>query len=84
MGSGGPGRRTLACHGAQPVRWTIRRRRPEPPRHRLQENRQIHIPDLDNLDPSIANWPGAAARARGRIRTICGTPLRREDKAIGA
>jgi GAF domain-containing protein len=48
-----------------------------------QENRQIHIPDLDNIDPSMADWPAMAARTEG-IRTICGTPLRREGKAIGA
>ena len=22
------------------------------------ENRQIHVPDLDNVDPAIADWPG--------------------------
>jgi GAF domain-containing protein len=48
-----------------------------------QDNRQIHIPDLDNIDPSMADWPATAARAAG-IRTICGTPLRRDGKAIGA
>jgi GAF domain-containing protein len=48
-----------------------------------QENRQIHIPDLDNIDPAMANWPATAARAAG-IRTICGTPLRRGGTAIGA
>src|ERR1700759_590093 len=48
-----------------------------------EENRQIHIPDLDNIDPTMANWPATAARAAG-IRTICGTPLRRGAKAIGA
>jgi GAF domain-containing protein len=48
-----------------------------------QENRQIHIPDLDHLDPSMADWPAAAAREAG-VRTICGTPLRRDGKAIGA
>ncbi len=47
------------------------------------ENRQIHIPDLDNIDPSMAHWPATAARAAG-IRTICGTPLRQRVKAIGA
>jgi GAF domain-containing protein len=47
-------------------------------------NRQIHIPDLDHLDPSMADWPGLPhARAAG-TRTMCGTPLRREGKAIGA
>jgi GAF domain-containing protein len=49
----------------------------------FRENRQIHIPDLDNIDPSMADWPVMAARAEG-ARTICGTPLRLRDKAIGA
>jgi GAF domain-containing protein len=50
----------------------------------VTENRQVHIPDLDHLDPSIADWPGPPlARATG-TRTMCGTPLRREGKAIGA
>jgi GAF domain-containing protein len=46
------------------------------------ENRQIHVPDID--DPAaIARWPGITpARAAG-TRTLCGTPLRREGKAIG-
>jgi GAF domain-containing protein len=48
-----------------------------------QENRQIHIPDLDNIDPSMAHWPAVATRAVG-IRTLSGTPLRREGQAIGA
>jgi GAF domain-containing protein len=48
-----------------------------------RDNRQIHIPDLDNIDPSMADWPAAIARAGG-IRTICGTPLRCEGKAIGS
>src|SRR6266851_4596812 len=48
------------------------------------QNRQIHIPDLDRLDTSMADWPGLPhARAAG-TRTMCGTPLRREGKAIGA
>src|SRR5260370_25443370 len=48
------------------------------------ENRQIHIPDLDNVDPAIADWPGLRpARAVG-IRVVVGTPLRREGEAIGA
>src|ERR1700730_600775 len=48
------------------------------------ENRQIHIPDLDNVYPAIADWPGLRpARAAG-IRVIVGTPLRREGEAIGA
>src|ERR1700743_3695102 len=48
-----------------------------------QENRQIHIPDMDNLDPSMASLPLAAPRDAG-ARTVSGTPLRREGKAIGA
>ncbi len=46
-------------------------------------NRQIHIPDLDNLDPAFAEFPGLPhARAAG-TRTMCGTPLRHDGKAIG-
>src|SRR6478672_4783227 len=50
----------------------------------FRENRQIHIPDLDNLDPALADWPALPhARAAG-TRALAGTPLRREGKAIGA
>ena len=49
----------------------------------VAENRQIHIPDLDDLDPDMADWPGLPpARAAG-ARVMCGTPLRRGGKAIG-
>jgi GAF domain-containing protein len=49
----------------------------------IGENRQIHIPDLDNPGTDVADFVGIPhARAAG-TRTICGTPLRREDKAIG-
>src|SRR5258706_5177035 len=49
----------------------------------LLENRQIHIADIDNVDPEIADWPGLPpARAAG-TRAMAGTPLRREGKAIG-
>jgi GAF domain-containing protein len=48
-----------------------------------RENRQIHIPDLDNVDPAMAHWPVVAARAEG-TRTVAGTPLRREGKPVGA
>jgi two-component system, NtrC family, sensor kinase len=49
----------------------------------LRENRQIHIPDLDDVDPAIADWPGLPpARAAG-ARVISGTPLRHLGKAIG-
>jgi two-component system NtrC family sensor kinase len=50
----------------------------------LRENRQIHIPDLDHVDPAIADWPGLPpARAAG-ARTLAGTPLRHQGKPIGA
>src|SRR5882724_5031014 len=49
----------------------------------FRENRQIHIPDLDHIAPEMADWPVMMARAAG-IRTVAGTPLRREGKAIGA
>ena len=47
------------------------------------ENRQVHVSDID--DPTAkARWPGLTpARAAG-TRTISGTPLRREQQAIGA
>jgi two-component system, NtrC family, sensor kinase len=49
----------------------------------LRDNQQVHIPDLDNVDPAIADWVGLPpARAAG-IRVISGTPLRREGKPIG-
>jgi two-component system NtrC family sensor kinase len=47
------------------------------------ENRQVHVADCD--DPAaMARWPGLTpARAAGS-RTMSGTPLRREGRAIGA
>jgi signal transduction histidine kinase len=47
------------------------------------ENRQVHVPDID--DPTAkARWPGLTpARAAG-TRTMSGTPLRREGRALGA
>src|SRR5579872_5481230 len=49
-----------------------------------RENRQIHLPDIENVDPEIADWPGLKpARAAG-TRTLVGIPLRREGRAIGA
>ena len=47
------------------------------------ENRQIHLPDIDKVDPAIADWPGLRpARAAG-TRSVCGTPLRLRGQAIG-
>jgi two-component system, NtrC family, sensor kinase len=47
------------------------------------ENRQVHVPDIE--DPvAKARWPGLTpARAAGS-RTMSGTPLRREERAVGA
>ncbi len=50
----------------------------------VAENRQIHIPDLDNLDPSMSDWPGLPHARAGGTRSLCGTPLRRESGAIGS
>jgi GAF domain-containing protein len=47
-------------------------------------NQQIHVPDLDNPAPDVADFPGLPhARAAG-TRTMCGTPLRSKGKAIGS
>ncbi len=50
----------------------------------IGQNRQIHIPDLDHLDPSMADWPGLPYAREAGSRVMAGTPLRRERKAIGA
>jgi GAF domain-containing protein len=69
--------------------WEDPARRPKPrgrnlPAAVVGENRQIHLRDLDNLDPEMADWPGPpVARAAG-IRTMIGTPLRSGGRAIGA
>jgi GAF domain-containing protein len=49
----------------------------------VHENRQLHVPDLDNVDPSIADFPGIKPARAGGTRTMSGTPLRRGDRAIG-
>jgi len=46
----------------------------------LRQNRQIHVPDIDDHGPAIADW--STARAEG-TRTVLGTPLRHQGKAIG-
>jgi two-component system, NtrC family, sensor kinase len=49
----------------------------------LLQNQQLHIPDIDNVDPEIADWPSLPpARAAG-TRVMAGTPLRREGNAFG-
>src|ERR1700730_15360357 len=49
----------------------------------VAENRQVHVPDLDNVDPAIADWPGMPYARAARTRPISDTALRREGKAIG-
>ena len=49
----------------------------------VRENRQIHLPDLDNLDAEFADWPGPPVARRVGIRTAVGTPLRSHGRAIG-
>jgi GAF domain-containing protein len=50
----------------------------------VAENRQVHVPDLDNVDPAIADWPGLPYAREVGTRSMAGAPLRREGKAIGA
>ena len=50
----------------------------------VRESRQIHLPDLDNLDEEFADWPGPTVARRAGIRTMAGTPLRAGGRAIGA
>jgi GAF domain-containing protein len=50
----------------------------------IHENRQIHLPDLDHLDPAFADWPGPPVFRKAGMRTLVGTPLRRQDQAFGA
>jgi two-component system, NtrC family, sensor kinase len=50
----------------------------------VRDNRQIHLPDLDNLDAEFADWPGPPIARRAGIRTMVGTPLRTKGGAIGA
>ena len=50
----------------------------------VAESRQIHIPDLDHLDPSMSDFPGLPHARAGGARTVCGTPLHRDSKAVGA
>lgn len=50
----------------------------------VAECRQIHIPNLDRLDPAMADFPGLPHARAGGARTVCGTPLRHQRNAIGA
>ncbi|AHY51971.1 GAF domain-containing protein [Bradyrhizobium japonicum] len=50
----------------------------------VAENRQVHVPDLDNVDPAIADWPGLPFVRAAGTRSMSGSPLRLDGKAIGA
>ena len=50
----------------------------------IRENRQVHLPDLDNLPPEVAGWPGPPILRAAGVRTLVGIPLRRQGLAIGA
>ncbi|MBR1122017.1 GAF domain-containing protein [Bradyrhizobium lablabi] len=48
------------------------------------DNRQVHVPDLDNVDPDIADWPGLPYVRAAGTQSMSGSPLRSEGEAIGA
>ncbi|MBN8986797.1 MAG: GAF domain-containing protein [Rhizobiales bacterium] len=48
------------------------------------DNRQVHVPDVDNVDPEIADWPGLPYVREAGTRSMSGSPLRLDGKAIGA
>jgi GAF domain-containing protein len=50
----------------------------------VAENRQVHVPDLDNVDPALADWPSLPYARDAGTRSMSGSPLRREGNAIGA
>jgi len=50
----------------------------------VAEDRQVHVPDLDNVDPAISDWPGLPYVRAAGTRSMSGSPLRSKGKAIGA
>jgi len=50
----------------------------------VAENRQVHVPDLNNVDPAISDWPGLPHVRAAGTRSMSGSPLRSKGKAIGA
>src|SRR5260221_4719572 len=42
----------------------------------VAENRQVHVPDLDNVDPAIADWPGLPYAGAAGTPDISGSPVR--------
>jgi two-component system, NtrC family, sensor kinase len=49
----------------------------------FRHNAQIHVPDLSNLAPDMADWPGLITSRAAGLLTVAGTPLRREGQPIG-
>lgn len=49
----------------------------------FRHNAQIHVPDLTNLGPEMADWPGLVTSRAAGLLTVAGTPLRREGQPIG-
>jgi signal transduction histidine kinase len=50
----------------------------------VAEDRQVHVPDLDNVDPAISDWPGLPYVRAAGTRSMSGSPLRSKGNAIGA
>jgi two-component system NtrC family sensor kinase len=73
---------TQQYYGNSAPRYTVRAR--TLPWTVVLENRQVHIPDLDNLDSELSDWPGLPVVRAAGIRTLVGTPLRSRNGAIGA
>jgi two-component system, NtrC family, sensor kinase len=48
------------------------------------DNRQVNIADVDHVDPAISDWPGLPHVRAAGTRSMSGSPLRCEGKAIGA
>jgi GAF domain-containing protein len=72
---------STTLHGPSVKRHPVRER--TLPGTVIRENRQIHLPDLDNLAPEFADWPGPPILRTAGTRTVVGTPLRRQGDAIG-
>ena len=50
----------------------------------VAENRQVHVPDVDRVDPEIADWPGLpyvrAAGTRSMSGCLCGVKAGRSGR----
>jgi len=50
----------------------------------VAERRIIQIPDLDDIEPSMAEWPGLKILRQQGMKSVVGAPLLREGEAVGA